>query len=526
MKSKPLRRSKSKKKRHSKFNGSIFQEVSDLQIARRLWAENKRLEAAKLFLEIVDDNPSNVPSLVDASRALGELFDYVKARELLKTATAVGARSANANFLAGQTYRMLRQYQLAVECFTKAIELDPAHHTDARLELAILLERKGRLDEAQEQLLQRQTLVADDHESAYLLARIHRRRGEWDSAKTMLKKLTQGKAHPLTKVRCYCELSTLHEQQQDYPSAWAAMLAAKSLSKRMAPTGLAQRKKRIENYQLLSRRLTQGHLDRWRDRIAPSPSHQTILLTGLPRSGTTLLAKLLHGAADTIAIDENQAFPRFCLPWLLGSVSPESLTLEHLDQVSAAKINQINQRCLAMMLNSLEQPAECRLVIDKNPSFLPILVPYLSVFARSRLLLAVRDPRDVLMSCLFTYMPANDFAIDMLSVENAVQRIKLDYSIWLNLKSALNEESWLETRYEKIAIGCDREIAMLRQFLGMSEDDFAAEDNQQEFCINSPSYEYVNQPVYQTSIGRWKNYEQFLGSDLKPLHELSEELSY
>ena len=314
-----VRRRKGKAKRQANVAHSIFDEVPDLKIARRLWASNKRLEAANLFLQTVDENPSNVPSLIDASRALGELFNYAKAQELLETVVAVGARSSRANYLAGQSYRMLRRFKSAEVCFTKAIELDD-RHVDARLELAIIFERSGRLEEATEQLRQRQKRLAEDSESCFLLARIQRRQGELETARKTLEKLTVGNVHPLTKIRCHCELSKLLEKEHQFQAAWQSMLAAKSLEQRLAPTNLEQRRKRIANYHRLSGLLTRGHLDRWQERANPLPKQRSALLTGLPRSGTTLLAKLLHGDTGKIAIDEHPAFARFCLPWFLGSV--------------------------------------------------------------------------------------------------------------------------------------------------------------------------------------------------------------
>ena len=524
MKTRPVRRRR-KSKRGSFPLNSIFEEVPGLKNARKLWSDNKRVESAILFLSIVEEHPANIPSLIDAGRALGELFNYKKARELLATVEEVGARSASANFLAGQSYRMLRQYRAAGNSLLKAIELDP-NHADARLELAVLLERSGKLDQACSHLIKRKSLMPNDKESDFLYARIQRRIGNQDVAERILKKLTAGNTHPLTKARCYSELCSLYDQQQQYQRAWHSMLAGKETLKPFASTDLIKRRKRLENYQRLAESLTDEVLFKWRERSSISIPYRTTLLTGLPRSGTTLLAKLLDDHSEITSIDEHPAFARFGLPLLLATQNPETLSFRFLNDLPTTRINKVVRCCTEMMVASLENETTGQLLIDKNPSLLPILIPYFAAFSHSPLLLAVRDPRDTLISSLFTYMPINDFTVDMNQVDKAINRICKDYEIWLSIKKCLPKNSWLEVRYENLVSDYENERHAVMKFLDVTPDSRESAANS-DFVVHSPSYEQVAAPLYTSSVNRWKNYEPFMSpQQLGPLHLMAERLAY
>ena len=494
-----------------------------------MWTANKRIESTSLFLKIVEQHPANIPALIDASRALGELFNYQKARELLDTVEAVGARSSSANYLAGQTYRMLRQYQAAERCLLKAIELEP-NHVNARLELAILLERSGRLAEASEHLEQRRQLLPNDGEANFLVARILRRNGYHDSAADVLNKLTDSTTHPLTRARCFSELCTLYDQQQQYNLAWQAMLAGNETIGKVISADVAKRRKRLANYQHLAKTITSDHLFRWKNRCQSDRKQQTALLTGVPRSGTTLMAKLIHGHPLIVSVDEHPAFARFGLPLLLGRQHPETLTLEFLDQLTSAKVGKVNHCCTEMMKASLEDQMSGQLLVDKNPSLLPILIPYHAVFANAPVIVALRDPRDILISCLFTYMPVNDFAVDMTTVDDAIDRISQDLENWLHLKTVLPESSWLEIRYEDLVDDCEYQRSRILSFFDLPDKQASPAspaENASEFLVHSPSYEQVAAPVHGTYVNRWKNYEQFLTrQQLSLLQSLAEKLAY
>ena len=79
----------------------------------------------------------------------------------------------------------------------------------------------------------------------------------------------------------------------------------------------------------------------------------------------------------------------------------------------------------------LGQPIGRRLLIDKNPSLtfmIPILV---RVFPEIKLLVALRDPRDVVLSCfMLPLVPLNQTAVAYLSLESTVEEYTALMGVW------------------------------------------------------------------------------------------------
>src|SRR4029079_13796051 len=86
-------------------------------------------------------------ALVDASRALGARFEIRSAEAMLDRMVKLGQQKPEVLHLAGQSYRMIFRPDRAMDCFERVIRLS-TKIPDAYLELAVLYERRHRLDEA------------------------------------------------------------------------------------------------------------------------------------------------------------------------------------------------------------------------------------------------------------------------------------------------------------------------------------------------------------------------------------------
>ena len=55
----------------------------------------------------------------------------------------------------------------------------------------------------------------------------------------------------------------------------------------------------------------------------------------------------------------------------------------------------------------------------------------------TRCLIALRDPRDVVISCFMQYLPLNTNSIYFLTLERAAQRYANDIGLWLKLRDRI-----------------------------------------------------------------------------------------
>jgi len=98
---------------------------------------------------------------------------------------------------------------------------------------------------------------------------------------------------------------------------------------------------------------------------------------------------------------------------------------------------------------------------------------------------------------------------------------------WLKLREIVGSP-WLEVQYENTVEDLQREAHRALEFLGIEWDPqvLSYRDHLDRRQVNSPTYEDVAKPIYRSSLGRWRNYEKYLGSALEQIAPLVEKLGY
>ena len=90
----------------------------------------------------------------------------------------------------------------------------------------------------------------------------------------------------------------------------------------------------------------------------------------------------------------------------------------------AARLNVIRRRYLEAIQQELGGKSDGKLLLDKNPSPTAKLRIWLRLFPELRVVIALRDPRDVVISCYFQNLPLNQFNANFLSLERAATALR------------------------------------------------------------------------------------------------------
>jgi hypothetical protein len=233
-------------------------------------------------------------------------------------------------------------------------------------------------------------------------------------------------------------------------------------------------------------------------------------LTGLPRSGTTLLERILDAHSQIVTGDEWDAFPRLIFPAMLGFVPLERVGIDYLDHLSEQHLARKRHVYFRFLSAAADRSLTGHVFVDKNPSLLPLIPVYRRLLPHSRLIIVLRDPRDVLVSCLMTHFPLNDFSVDLLSLEGATQRIIDDLETWFLLRDRVGGSA--EVKYEEMVSNLQRAILPILDHLDLTWEESLRKYHEREAApmVHSPSYDQVYRPLYFDSIGRWRNYIRHL----------------
>jgi tetratricopeptide (TPR) repeat protein len=510
---------------HRKQHDTPSRARSALARATAHWRERKFDDAIRCFNEAVRLAPNDTSVLIDAGRALGTRYQMGRAVALFERALRRGSGRPDVQHAVGDSYRMLGRMVEAEACYRAACRLAAAPHS--RFELARLCERRHALDEAADLIDSVLRADPNNFDAVLLAARIDRRRGETGQALAALQRLTTA-AGPHRKVaaQAHGELCTLHDAAGKYDAAWEAIIRCKQilLTDSAAQWNLAQFV--LGRCQRMISAAGADHFARWRSIPGGDVPRRVALLTGFPRSGTTLLEQALDAHPEVVSSEEKDVFSTEVLPQL-GAARPADAPLEQvLDELHDDALRAARQFYFEAMESMLGEPIGQRLHLDKNPAMNLMIPPLKRVFPELKLVVALRDPRDVVVSCFLRYLPINPVSVCFLTLERTVMRYICDMEAWLKLRELIND--WVEVRYEHAVADLPQEAARMLQNLGLAWHDGVLDyrNIRLRAPVQSPSYEEVARPLYATSIGRWRNYERHLEPVLRQLNPLVKALGY
>jgi uncharacterized protein HemY len=509
----------------------VYQDNPDLQKARAAFLRQEYPLSLRLFEKCAKRQPNNLMALTDAARAFGQRFEIARALDCIRRMRQLAEGDARAMFLAGQSLRMAYRSDDAVELLRQTVRIGtpPA---EAHLELAVLLERRHLLDEAMESVGRYLGEAPNNPEGTLLMARILRRRGEMPQACAVYEELaTRNGSIPATRARALNEWANLLDSLQDYDAAFSKLLESKALLAAMSETGAVSRRMIQEQSRLdhLTESTTPDHLSRWCDGEAIQ-DQQTVLLTGCPRSGTTLIEKILDAHPGVLTADEFAVYPNLILPRLLHCmrVGSERFDADFLDRLPADTLRREALEYIRNLEEVMGEPIGARILVDKNPSMTFLLASTFRLLPRNRVLFALRDPRDIAVSCFFRWLPINSVSVSFLSFEGACMRTAAELECWLRIRPMLPEGRYLETRYEDTVADYSGEARRILDWMGLTWDDSIADyrDHMRRRSVNSPTYEAVDKPIHRSALARWKNYEGKIAEHLPIMCPVIDKLGY
>jgi len=169
-----------------------------------------------------------------------------------------------------------------------------------------------------------------------------------------------------------------------------------------------------------------------------------------------------------------------------------------------------------------------RLLIDKNPALNFMIPMVVRVFPEAKFIVALRDPRDVVLSCFMQALPATPISSSYLALDTAVAQYASAMHFWFAMRSRLGEGMWTEVRYEDLVDDLPSVARQTLDFLGVGFDPAVVRfhEHARTKRVKSPSYADVVKPVYRSAVGRWRHYEKYLHPHLDALQPFMSELGY
>jgi tetratricopeptide (TPR) repeat protein len=220
-------------------------------------------------------------------------------------------------------------------------------------------------------------------------------------------------------------------------------------------------------------------------------SELPVFLVGMPRSGTTLVHQIAARHPQVRGIGERLE---------ILQISQKLKSLDDPQAVQLAANGHIEH------LRAMNATASR--FVDKMPTNVKMLGLIAVLFPNARVILCRRDACDTCLSCYMQWFATgNTFSYDLAHCgmeHNEVDRLAKHWLSVLPLKI-------LEVHYEELVADLEGQSRRLIDFLGLTWDPACLEFQRADTTVLTSSVWQVRQPIYQSSVGRWRHYERHLG---------------
>jgi len=423
----------------------------------------------------------------------------------------------------------VRQFDASGKTFDRALE-----HTNAPVGafygLAEIYLRQRRLDKAAE-VAERVLRLHGDHEGALMTcAKVNRQIGQLGEAEKLLRQVVaKSGCPPEARAAAWYELAAVLDRQRRYDEAMGALLEAKALMRPKAGPSRGILQGKMADLKQLQKTISPATIERWRQlgRSELQPARRLALLCGYPRSGTTLLEYVLDAHPEIISADESAVFQSKAYPFITRSRSAGESVISGLNWITPRNLRQIRKEYCRGVESFLGQPIGERLLLDKNPALTPDIPALCRVFPETRFLVALRDPRDICLSCFMQPAAVLPDTVPWLSLEDTIKHYILLADTWLALKPCLGAAAF-EIRYEDLVSDLEAEARRALAFLGLpwAGNVLRFHEHALTRTICSPTYAEVTQPVFKTAVGRWRHYQKYFEPHLGQIAPLLRAFGY
>jgi tetratricopeptide (TPR) repeat protein len=475
-----------------------------------------------------------VPELAEAHYQLGEVLVAVghpdAAVEALRRALALRPDMVKASAALGSVLNELQHYDEAIDCFEQALLLDPRwpalyrgiaqvmtdqrRFDDARavLERALAVapenaqthvamgrtyHPEGRFAEAAAWHEKALALQPDNADAHYWLGLIHGATKKEERAREIERALAAASLDDDQRSMLNLALGKIRDEAGDYDAAFRHFKAGNDLRKIGHPyspdahSAFIDRTIAAFDAEFFAARAGIG-----------SESDRPVFVVGMMRSGTTLVEQILASHPQVFGHGELEDMRDISsrLAELLDGSYPECIAT--LDAATARELADAH-------VARLERDAGGAVrSVDKQYYNYARLGLIALLFPRARVVHCVRDPRDTCLSAYFhDFGSRNVFSCDL----DHLGRGYRDYARLMAHWRAVLPLPILDVPYEALVADQEGWSRKLVDFLGLPWDERCLSFYRTERPIFTSSLWQVRQPIYNSSIGRWRLYERHLG---------------
>ena len=496
-------------------------------------------EALSCYEQAIRLKPGFVDAHINRGNALSEQGLSVEALAAYERALELDPGFVDAHINRGNALSELGRPEEALAAYEQAIRLNP-ENADARYNLALMLELLGQLDKAYLECSKVLDLNPDYDLAIALQAGIRRRQGRYDEAVALFEPLIRGGVnHPriaeafvslcshmgrceeaLSLSRDICE-STGHTRRDLMFLHFSTAHALDRLGRFDEAFVQFKNANRLRNakYDINGvRRFVDAIMEVHNAELCKGIQRhyiskpKLIFIIGMPRSGTTLAEQILSSHPAVYGAGELKSMSD--IRDNITSLTGTGVNYPHcMSEMDEAKIDILRQEYLSRLPDDSHGVP---FVTDKHLGNIMSVGLIHTLFPDSAIIHCTRDPRDTCISCYMNNFTSLPYSYDLTSLGKTWREYRRLMQHWETMSVPM-----MTLSYEALVNDQERVSRQLVEYCGLQWDEACLHFEDNDRNVLTVSRDQVNQPIYRSSVGRWRNYEGHLDPLIDALNGLS-----
>ncbi len=403
-----------------------------------------------------------------------------------------GCATAQAFAMLARAQGVLRREDEALENFDKALQLDP-NYAFAYARRAALLQTRGDFDAAEADFRKAIELDPDNGETYRVFSASHKFRPDDPLLAQMQKRWNDADLGDRDRMNLGFALAKALEDSKQYEKVFTYLKPANDLMRKAFPYDVNSRALEIEKVKAAF-----DDFDFETPFSGGDDSFAPIFVTGMPRSGTTLVEQILASHSTVTGAGE------------VGEFSREAYKLIATPEGPFHKVSGLNHEQMTALGKHYSQFMRSRFpdadrITDKSIQTYLVMGFVKLALPRARVVVVRRDPRDNLLSIYKNVFHdgAHRYAYDLrdLGIYYKLFEEMIDY--WRKrLPGYFHEIS-----YDALTADPEAESRKLLAACDLEWQDQCLNFHQNKNRVDTLSIYQVRQPIYRSSVKAWQRYE-------------------
>ncbi len=405
------------------------------------------------------------------------------------------------------------EHDEAIDLYRKVLERFPAH-PGALNNLGNLLKTLGRIDEAVEIYNKAIETNPDSTFAYYNLSRSKKAdRSDDEEIKHIEELLERKETTDDHRVNLHFALGKLYDDVAEYEKAFHHFEMGNALDDRgdsFNPDIHAAAVDRMIDV------FTEMHFNSRRG--IGCESDVPVFVLGMPRSGTTLTEQILASHPDVFGAGELKFVGDLphAISKAVGGGYPDSVY--NLDAVTSLQIGEGYLR----RLKQLATGHKVKRITDKMPGNFMHIGLIATLFPKAHIIHCVREPLDVCLSCFSQFFTA---VMPFSKSLTSLGRYWREYDRLMAHWHAVLPGRIFDVPYPGMVNDTEATARKLVEHIGLEWNDSCLQFHKTDRPVKTASTWQVRQPIYTSSLERWRNYEPYLGPLLEAMGDRYRPLS-